>query len=73
MVTMFIQFPQQLDLGFIIYLEVWWAGCCRCACKSRKALAMDTLFARNHRSWGWSMVVLIVNADQNLHFGGLLR
>ena len=32
---------------------------------------MDTLVSLGTiAAWGWSMVVLIVNADQNLHFGG---
>ena len=76
MVTMFIQFPaSSWILASLSTLSVWWAGWSfhRSARLqiAQRALAMDTLVSLGTiAAWGWSMVVLIVNADQNLHFGG---
>ncbi len=76
MITMFIQFPaSSWILASLSTLSVWWSGWSfhRSARLqiAQRALAMDTLVSLGTiAAWCWSMVVLILNADQNLHFGG---
>ena len=76
MITMFIQFPSsRLILASLSTFSVWWAGWSfhRSARVqiTQRALAMDTLVSLGTiAAWGWSMVVLISDANQNLHFGG---
>ena len=76
MITMFIQFPaSRWILASLSTFSVWWAGWSfhRSARVqiAQRALAMDTLVSLGTiAAWGWSMVVLISDANQNLHFGG---
>ena len=76
MITMFIQFPaSRWILASLSTFSVWWAGWSfhRSARVqiTQRALAMDTLVSLGTiAAWGWSMVVLISDANQNLHFGG---
>ena len=76
MITMFIQFSaSRWILASLSTFSVWWAGWSfhRSARVqiAQRALAMDTLVSLGTiAAWGWSMVVLISDANQNLHFGG---
>ena len=76
MVTMFVQFPGSDWVGAALStVSVWWAGwtfhhAARLQVLQR-SLAMDTLISLGTlAAWSWSMVVLALNADHNLHFGG---
>jgi len=76
MTTMFVQFPaSDWILASLSTLSVWWAGWSfhRSARLQlvQRSLAMDTLVSLGTiAAWSWSMTVLLLDADQSLHFGG---
>ena len=76
MTTMFVQFPgSDWVVAALSTVSVWWAGwtfhhAARLQVLQR-SLAMDTLISLGTlAAWSWSMVVLVLNVDHSLHFGG---
>ena len=76
MATMFVQFPgSDWVIAAFSTVCVWWAGwtfhhAARLQVLQR-SLAMDTLISLGTlAAWSWSMVVLVLNLDHSLHFGG---
>ncbi len=76
MTTMFFQFPgSDWVIAALSTVSVWWAGwtfhhAARLQILQR-SLAMDTLISLGTlAAWSWSIVVLVLDADQSLHFGG---
>ncbi|HJL98628.1 MAG TPA: cation-translocating P-type ATPase [Acidimicrobiales bacterium] len=76
MVTMFLQFSgSDWVVAALSTVCVWWAGWTfhHSAYLQilQRSLAMDTLISLGTlAAWSWSIVVLALNADHSLHFGG---
>lgn len=76
MITMFFQFPgSNWVVALLSTLCVWWSGWMfhRAARLQvlQRSLAMDTLISLGTlAAWSWSIGVLLLQADQSLHFGG---
>ena len=76
MLSMFVRFPA-IDwiIAALTTVSVWWAGWgFHRSAKiqiARRSLAMDTLISLGAiAAWSWSVAVLVIGADQGLHFGG---
>ncbi len=76
MITMFVQFPgSDWAAASLSTVCVWWSGWVfhRAARLQilQRSLAMDALISLGTlAAWSWSIAVLLLDADQSLHFGG---
>ena len=76
MITMFVQFPgSDWVVASLSTICVWWSGWIfhRAARLQilQRSLAMDTLISLGTlAAWSWSIAVLLLGAEQSLHFGG---